>query len=123
MNRIGVKLYYDKNTGEVIFQNGEAEGIGITETTFEQDVEILELDKDRSLNDIGIMKFEFGEFYKLMGNNNSIKIDLETLKPIFYNIEIEKPTEEQLIKERLELLEKEKAELLTKMMALSIENN
>lgn len=138
INEIGAKIYYLKNTGNVILDQGDIRG-DIVESSFDEDYENYILLKEYTKDSIGCLKLEYGELGKLLEEHkaNSFKVDVSVnphklvFEWIDYNTgEPAKPpkTTEELIKEeadkvRLEYavavaeltekIEKDKVELST----------
>ena len=96
--KIGTKIYFEKNTGNVILELGDIEGYVVDSTTEEDFENYTELKKYEKTA-VGKIQLEFGELDKLLEVNkaNAYKIDISGEKPklIFSWIdpETEKPTE------------------------------
>lgn len=107
IKQIGTKLYYCNVTGNAIKTIGDIQGY-VKETTFYEDVEIYTELKERDINSIGLLTFEYGEYSKLSLNSTGVSVDLETKKPIFTYEEL--PNEENSdidVLERISSLELE----------------
>ena len=83
MNKIGVKVYYDKNNGSVITSTNEYCG-KFKVNSIDEDFNIYPDLKDKNKYNVGVIEFEYGDFFKLKGNNNNFKVNLETEKVEFY---------------------------------------
>lgn len=95
---VGRKIYYDKITGEVIVVTGEFRGSNdlVSETTIEQDFEIYKDLSNRTVESVGCIKLEYGEFRDELAKSKSCFVNLETMKLEF--IYDDKETEEQVNK-------------------------
>ncbi|WP_413373277.1 hypothetical protein [Paenibacillus taichungensis] len=83
MIEIGAKVYYDKDTGNVIQEIGERSG-GVIETNTEQDFTSYVTLSERVPESVEMIQFEYGAFeadYKIGGIIT--RIDLETMEPLF----------------------------------------
>lgn len=81
--KIGAKIYYDKNTGNVIVNTGERSGV-VVETTVEQDFEIYRDLAQRFPESVGMIQLGYGEYDSDVSAGGVIsKVDLITLKPLF----------------------------------------
>lgn len=80
--QIGTKIYYCNKTGDILAIIGDCEG-HVLETTFEQDLKAYKQLQQVEIQDISVLKFEFGEYFKLSKDATSVKIDIETRELIF----------------------------------------
>lgn len=138
MNQVGTKIYYLKNSGNIIFETGDRMGC-VVGTSFEEDYENYTELKKYDKQAIRCIQLAYGELHNLLEKNkaNSYKVDVssEPHKLAFEWIDYDtgKPSEppkttEELIKEeadkvRLEYavavaeltekIEKDKVELST----------
>lgn len=83
MIEIGAKVYYDKDTGNVIQEIGERSG-GVIETSTEQDFNSYVTLSERVPESVEMIQFEYGAFeadYEAGGVIS--RIDLETMEPLF----------------------------------------
>lgn len=132
MAEIGTKIYFEKNTGNIILNLGDMKGF-VTETTTEQDFENYETLKKYDKNAVGKIQLEYGEFGKLMEENkaNSYKVDVSGKEPklIFSWIDFntgeptERPKSEiESLQDEITKLKEEQAKSvmeLTTMIAMS----
>lgn len=114
MKQIGTKIYYCLLTGNVIKIIGDCQGY-VRETTFDEDIEIYSELKEREKSSIGLLTFEYGEYPKLSQNSTGIMVNLETKELIFSYEELptpsQEPTEIEIIKEKISILEAENESL------------
>ncbi|MEK5640539.1 MULTISPECIES: hypothetical protein [Paenibacillus] len=67
MNQIGRKIYFDKETGNVLLDTQEHVGF-VVETTEEQDYESYLALKGRNPETVGVIKLEYGNCPKTSHN-------------------------------------------------------
>ncbi|WP_339259596.1 hypothetical protein MKZ12_07305 [Paenibacillus sp. FSL R5-0713] len=80
---IGRRIYYDKTTGEVIFNTGERSGY-VVETTIDQDFSTYTALLERSRDSVGMVQLEYGDYASDFTEGGIVsRINLETLKPLF----------------------------------------
>ena len=82
IKQLGTKVYYCKNSGDVILIIGDRRGF-VSETNFDEDYNIYIALNERNKNTIGLIEFEYGEYFKLSKGSTGVKVDLETNKLIF----------------------------------------
>lgn len=109
MERIGTKIYYLKNSGNIISETGDMMGC-VVKTSFDKDYENYTELKKYDKQAIGCIQLEYGELSKLLVEHkaNSFKVDVSSSphKLVFEWIDYDtgKPAEppktmEELIKE------------------------
>ena len=110
IKQIGTKIYYCLLTGNVIKVMGDCQGY-VKETTFNEDIEIYTELKERDINTIGLLQFEYGEYPKLSQNASGVMVDLDTKELIFSYEELpqipQEPTEFELMQEEIKALKEE----------------
>ena len=110
IKQIGTKIYYCLLTGNVIKIIGDMMGY-VKETSFNEDIEIYIELKERDINTIGLLQFEYGEYPKLSQNASGVMVDLETKELIFSYEELpqipQEPTEFELMQEEIKALKEE----------------
>ena len=110
IKQIGTKVYYCLLTGNVIKIIGDMQGY-VKETSFDEDIEIYTELKERDINTIGLLQFNYGEYPKLSKGSTGVMVDLETKELIFSYEELptppQEPTEIELIQEKISILEAE----------------
>ena len=115
IKQIGTKIYYCVLTGNVIKIIGDMQGY-VKETTFDEDYEIYTELKERDKDSIGLLQFKYGEYSKLSQNASGVMVDLETKELIFSYDELpqepSEPTEIDVLKDKVSILEAENADLL-----------
>ena len=108
IKQIGTKIYYCLLTGNVIKIIGDMQGY-VKETTFDEDIEIYTELKERDINTIGLLQFEYGEYPKISQNASGVIVDLETKELIFSYEELptppQEPTEIEIMQEKISQLE------------------
>lgn len=81
--QIGAKIYYDKETGNVLLNTGDRSG-SVVETTWEQDYESYAVLKERVPESLGMIQLEYGAYASDRAEGGVItSINLETLEPLF----------------------------------------
>ncbi|WP_405131823.1 hypothetical protein MHB43_09310 [Paenibacillus sp. FSL H8-0317] len=81
--QIGAKVYYDKETGNVIQEIGQRSG-EVVETTLDQDFASYITLAERVPDTVGVEQFEYDQFKSdYDAGGVIIRIDLETLEPLF----------------------------------------
>ena len=110
IKQIGTKIYYCLLTGNVIKIIGDMQGY-VKETSFDEDIEIYTELKERDINTIGLLQFEYGEYPKLSKNSSGVIVDLETKELIFSYEELPtqpiEPTWEEEMEKKISILEAE----------------
>ena len=108
IKQIGTKIYYCLLTGNVIKIIGDMQGY-VRETTFSEDIEIYTELKERDIESIGLLQFEYGEYPKLSKNSTGVMVDLETKELIFSYEELpqipQEPTEIEILANKISILE------------------
>ena len=110
IKQIGTKIYYCLLTGNVMKIIGDMQGY-VKETTFNEDIEIYTELKERDINTIGLLTFDYGEYPKLSQSSTGVMVNLETKELIFSYDELpqepQEPTEIEIIQEKISILEAE----------------
>ena len=117
--KIGTKIYYDKNKkgfGNIVLQLGDCE-IGGINSTLKEDYEIFNKEfSGLSIDDIGLIVYEFGEWNIVSKDATSWYVDIEKEEVVFDYTPIPTPPQEpnkiDLLEEKISILEAENAELL-----------
>ena len=108
MNKYGTKLYYCSITGNPLVVSNDIVGFG-SPTTFEEDCLMYTALKERDINSIGLLQFEYGEYPKLSKGSTGVKVDLETKELIFSYEELPQiPTESteiEMLANKISILE------------------
>ena len=108
IKQIGTKIYYCLLTGNVIKIIGDMQGY-IKETSFDEDIEIYTELKERDINTIGLLQFNYGEYPKLSKDSTGVMVNLETKELIFSYEELptppQEPTEIEIMQEKISQLE------------------
>jgi hypothetical protein len=95
MNQIGRKIYYDKQTGNVLVDTGEHEGF-FTPSTVDQDFETYQVLKERVRDTVGVIQLEFGQYAQDFAECNGYRVNPETLELEFSYPDTNNPTQEQV---------------------------
>ena len=110
IKQIGTKIYYCLLTGNVIKIIGDSMGY-VRETTFSEDIKIYAELKERDIESIGLLQFNYGEYPKLSQNASGVMVDLKTKELIFSYEELPQepiePTEIEVMQNRINQLEEE----------------
>ena len=137
MNSRGARLYYLKETGEVLLILGDlltTEKIQTVREEFESFYSLSEYDFDK----VDVLEFECGKYLELSKDSTSVVVDVDTKAPIFCYEEIQvfqqEMTYEQELENKISILEAENRELreeltqiqtsiasLTSLMAVTLE--
>lgn len=89
MKYIGMKIYYDRDTGNVIQVIGEAFG-EVIETTTEQDVYDYTSLSERNRESFDVVQFEYGQYREEFMKSTSFRVDIETKELVFDYTQVEK---------------------------------
>ncbi|WP_254438482.1 hypothetical protein [Paenibacillus sp. DCT19] len=82
-NKIGMKVYYDIQSGNVIVITPESSGVAI-ETTKEQDFNLYQALADKVPKTVGVVQLEHGAYIMDIVRGGFIeRIDPGTLEPLF----------------------------------------
>jgi predicted nucleic acid-binding Zn-ribbon protein len=103
---IGMKIYFEKATGNVIVNTGEQVGRLVVETTEDQDFATYKALAERVRETIGVVKLKFGQFRREFAECNAYRVNPET-EDLEFTYPGEVPAE-VLIK-RIEMVEGESA--------------
>ncbi|AOZ91618.1 hypothetical protein [Paenibacillus crassostreae] len=76
---VGRRLYYDKSTGEIIIDTRERIGYEV-EATIESDFDRYTLLKERTIDSVGVIELEYGQYSEDFEQATRCKINPETLK-------------------------------------------
>lgn len=75
MQQIGRRIFYEKNTGNVVLDTGEKFG-SVVATTIAQDYENYAVLRGRE--NLGTIDLEYGEFTQDFAEANGVRVSLET---------------------------------------------
>ncbi|MET3699345.1 hypothetical protein SAMN05877753_10216 [Bacillus oleivorans] len=79
MIQLGRKIYYDKSSGNVVWEIGERTyQFDTTETTIDQDIATFTALSERNRESFDVMKFEFGQFAQDFAECNGYRVDPAT---------------------------------------------
>ena len=122
IKQIGTKIYYCTKTGNVKKILGDMMGY-VKETSFNEDIEIYAELKERDINTIGLLQFEYGEYPKLSQNASGVMVDLETKELIFSYEELPQepiePTEIEIMQNEIKALKEELTQIQTSIASLT----
>jgi DNA repair exonuclease SbcCD ATPase subunit len=106
MMEIGMKIYFEKATGNVVVNTGEQVGRLVVETTEDQDFATYKVLAERVRETIGVVKLKYGQFRREFAECNGYRVNPET-ETLEFTYPGEVPAE-VLIK-RIEMVEEESA--------------
>lgn len=75
--QIGMRIYYEKATGNVILNTGERQG-SVIETTLEQDFETYKILSERVPETIGVVQLEYGRFREDFSQASGYRVNPDT---------------------------------------------
>lgn len=78
---IGRKIYFDKATGEVIFDTGEREG-DVIYTSIDQDIATFKVLSERNRNTFDVIELEYGQLSQDFTECNSCRVNVELLESL-----------------------------------------
>lgn len=81
--QIGMKIYYDKATGNVIHNTGEYVGRGYVETTEDQDFAAIKELAQRVRDTVGVIKLKYGQYSREFAQCDGYRVDPETGTLVF----------------------------------------
>lgn len=73
--QIGMKIYYDKATGNVIHNTGEYFGRGYVETTEDQDFASIKELAQRVRETVGVLKLQYGQYSREFAQCDSYRVN------------------------------------------------
>ncbi|OMF28294.1 hypothetical protein [Paenibacillus sp. FSL H8-0259] len=73
--QIGMKIYYDKATGNVIHNTGEYVGRGYVETTEDQDFASIKELAQRVRETVGVLKLQYGQYSREFAQCDSYRVN------------------------------------------------
>ncbi|MCL6456723.1 MAG: hypothetical protein K6T85_01830 [Gorillibacterium sp.] len=79
---IGRRIYYDKETGNIIQDAGERSGDVIETTVYQDFISYLSL-AERVPDTVGYVELEYGQYTQDFAEGRLERIDLGTLTPLF----------------------------------------
>lgn len=91
--QIGMKIYYDKATGNVIHNTGEYVGRGYVETTEDQDFASIKELAQRVRETVGVIKLQYGQHSREFAQCDSYRVDPETGTLVFTYLNEPNPLE------------------------------
>lgn len=119
MEQLGRKVYYEKETGNVILNTGERFG-AVIPTTIEQDFQSYAILKERNPDTVGVIELEYGELSQDFLESNGVRVNIETGKLEFSYPDPNEPEAPQVFRKPLsEEIERLKAEDLNNKEAIA----
>ena len=121
--KIGKRIYYDNQTGEVIFDTGERSG-NVVPTTVERDIEVFKQLSERNRDTFDYIELEYGQYREDFHHATSYLVNPKTRELVFSYDKIDEEEEEtepiyqEPLTEKVERLEKEKENLEKTVSAL-----
>jgi hypothetical protein len=104
---IGRKIYYNKLTGQIIFDTGERTGTNIRDTTIEEDYQYVFELQNQNREITGVLQLKAGEFIEEFNDCIGYRVNPETIQLEFTFREdgsIEEPIFEKPYKEQIQAL-------------------
>ena len=74
---IGRKIFYEKETGNVILDTGERKG-SVIPTTVEQDIGSYSVLSERNRETFDVLELEYGQLSQDFGESNGYRVNMET---------------------------------------------
>lgn len=87
--KIGRKIYYDKNNGDILVDTGERKG-SVRKTTVEEDFATYNKLIERAPETVGLIELDYGECLLDFMDSSSYKVNTET-KEIEFNYDAKEP--------------------------------
>ena len=75
--KIGRKIYYETETGNIIIDTGERQD-AVIETTMEQDITFYTALSERNKNTFDVIKYPFGAYAKDFAESTGYRVNVET---------------------------------------------
>jgi len=76
--QIGRRIYYEKSTGNVLFDTGERSG-NVVPTTIDQDFESYVILAQYNRDAVGVIELEYGQYYDdFLRSSGNVRVNLET---------------------------------------------
>ena len=110
--KIGKRIYYDNQTGEVILDTGERSG-NVVPTTVERDIEVFKQLSNRNRDTFDYIELEYGQYREDFLHATSYQVNPKTRELVFSYDKIDEEEEEtepiyqEPLTEKVERLEKE----------------
>ena len=76
--KIGRKIYFDKQTGNIIVDTGEREGF-VVESTIKQDFKTYTALAERVPETVSVIQLEYGQYYQDFVECISVRVNIEKL--------------------------------------------
>lgn len=93
MEKIGRRIYYDKETGNVLVNTGQRQGF-VKETTIEQDIQNYKALSERNRDTFDYIELEYGQYDEDFSASNGYRINPETKELEFSYPDSENPDKE-----------------------------
>lgn len=121
---VGRKIYYEKNTGNVILNTGERSG-DVVQTTDEEDFSTYSALAERVPETVGVIRLEYGAFASDYTEGGVItRIDLKTMEPLFTYpdpVDPETPQEPRpALSKQVDIMQQDSGELKQAVAELSL---
>ena len=118
--KIGKRIYFDTQTGEIILDTGERSG-HVVPTTVERDIEVFRQLSERNRNTFDYIELEYGQYREDFLHATSYRVNPKTRELVFSydKIEEEEETEpiyQEPLTEKVERLEKEQLITMTALV-------
>lgn len=109
--KIGKRIYFDTQTGEIIFDTGERSG-HVVPTTVERDIEVFKQLTERHRDTFDYIELEYGQYREDFLHATSYRVNPKTKELVFSYDKIEEDEEmetiyQESLTEKVARLEKE----------------
>lgn len=118
--KIGKRIYYDNQTGEVILDTGERSG-NVVPTTVERDNEVFKQLSERNRDTFDYIELEYGQYREDFLHATSYRVNPKTRELVFSydkidEVEETEPIYQEPLTEKVERLEKEQLITMTALV-------
>lgn len=94
MNKIGKRMFYEINTGNIILDKGEMQG-SVIETTLEQDIATYTALSERNRDTFDVLELPYGAYSQDFAECNGYRVNVETKELEFSYPDPNQPSIEQ----------------------------
>lgn len=118
--KIGRRIFYEKETGNVILEVGEREGF-VTPTTVEQDIEMYKVLSERNRDTFDYIELEYGQYAQDFAESNGYRVNPETKELEFSYPDPNEPEAEPVYQKPLTVEVKETKQAVADTNAMLLE--
>jgi hypothetical protein len=122
MLKVGKRLYYDKTTGEIIFEVSERTYFeDVTIPTIEQDILTFKILSERNRNTFDVLELPYGAYAQDFAECNGYRVNPQTLELEFSypDPNATEPQDPVYVKPLTEQIEELRQENITTLLALT----